>query len=376
MFGLILIGVITALYISRITKWISRVAVASKVISDGDLTVVIDEDMLKRTDEIGVLAHSFNHMKDELRKIAGNIIDTASEMTSSSEMLAEATSQSSITAEDIARAIEEVAKGAMDQARDTEKGTEEVVSLGRVIEDNQHAINNLYENAQDMIGVVHTGTTSMQTLDQQAQRTSDEISTITESISSTYKSVNRIKEVSSFIASISEQTNLLALNASIEAARAGEHGRGFAVVADEIRKLAEQSKNSTQEIDVALKTLNTDAENLVRVADELRGVVSEQLLGVNMTNKQFEAIRQAIDAIVKKIETIDRAGSFMLEKKDHIMEVITSLAAIAQENAASTEETSASTEEQTANILEMNRKSEELAQLAAKLKRTSEYFKI
>lgn len=376
MLGLLAIGTITALYINRITQWIHKVAEASSEISEGNLALRIDPGMLKRSDEIGVLSKSFEHMKEALRKIASSIVETSEQMNTSAEMLQEATNQSSVTAEDIARAIDEVAKGAMDQARDTEKGSEEVINLGNILEDNQHALNALADSAHGMIAVVQRGTASMQSLDQQAKRTSEEITTITGSIDNTYASVNRIKEVSGLIASISEQTNLLALNASIEAARAGEHGRGFAVVADEIRKLAEQSKNSTHDIDEALKKLNADAENLVRVAEELKAVVTEQLLGVNQSSQQFIEIRNTIDTIVNRIETIDRSGAAMLEKKDHIMEVMTNLSAIAEENAASTQETSASTEEQSANIAEMHHKSEELAELAAKLKEASSYFKL
>lgn len=374
--GLIIIGFITAFYISNITKWIKNVADASKLISEGNLAISIDSNMLRREDEIGVLAQSFEHMKEELRQIAINIVETSEEVSASSNMLKESTSQSAITSEDISRAIQEVAQGATDQARDTEKGTEEVVNLGVIIEANQNQLNQLAENAQEVIKVVKLGTESMQKLDDQANRTNQEMDVITVSIGSTYKSVGRIKEVSGLIASISEQTNLLALNASIEAARAGEHGRGFAVVADEIRKLAEQSKNSTLDIDNALSVLNKDAENLVEVSEKIRIVVTEQLEGVTMTTEQFEAIRQSIDDIVNRIETIDQAGLDMQTKKDHIMEVMTNLSAIAEENAASTEETSASTEEQSASIHEMSDKSEELAKVAIKLKELASYFKI
>ena len=376
MVGLIIIGFITAFYISNITKWIKNVADASKLISEGNLAISIDSNMLRREDEIGVLAQSFEHMKEELRQIAINIVETSEEVSASSNMLKESTSQSAITSEDISRAIQEVAQGATDQARDTEKGTEEVVNLGVIIEANQNQLNQLAENAQEVIKVVKLGTESMQKLDDQANRTNQEMDVITVSIDSTYKSVGRIKEVSGLIASISEQTNLLALNASIEAARAGEHGRGFAVVADEIRKLAEQSKNSTLDIDNALSVLNKDAENLVEVSEKIRIVVTEQLEGVTMTTEQFEAIRQSIDDIVNRIETIDQAGLDMQTKKDHIMEVMTNLSAIAEENAASTEETSASTEEQSASIHEMSDKSEELAKVAIKLKELASYFKI
>ncbi|GAB6107214.1 methyl-accepting chemotaxis protein [Fusibacter bizertensis] len=374
--GLLIIGLITAFYISSITKWIKNVAGASKSIAEGNLTIKIDDNMLKREDEIGVLAKSFEHMQEGLRKIAMSIVQTSEEVSASSDMLKESTFQSAITSEDISRAIQEVAKGATDQARDTEKGSEEVDNLGKIIEKNQVQLNQLAENAEQVIKVVKLGTESMQKLDEQANKTNKEMDIITTSIDSTYKSVGRIKEVSGLIASISEQTNLLALNASIEAARAGEHGRGFAVVADEIRKLAEQSKNSTVDIDKALGLLSKDAENLVDVSEKIRIVVTEQLEGVVMTTEQFSMIRQSIDDIVTKIESIDQAGVEMQTKKDHIMEVMTNLSAIAEENAASTEETSASTEEQSASIHEMSEKSEELATVAIKLKEVASYFKI
>lgn len=374
--SLLVIGAIIFIYIKRVTASISKVSEAAKLISNGDLTFDVDASLMKTEDEISILARSFQHMKDELKVIASQIIETSEKMTTSSEELSESSEQSAITSEDIARAVEEIARGASDQAKDTEKGSAEVIALGGIIEKTQSAIELLDVEAKKVIHVVSQGTQSMSKLDDQTKKTHQEVSIIGEGIGSTYKSVNRIKEVSAFIASISEQTNLLALNASIEAARAGEHGRGFAVVADEIRKLAEESKKSTEEIDVAIKTLNGNAENLVSVAENLKTVINEQLNDVKLTSDQFNDIRLAIDVIVNEISSMNQSSGDMSDKKNHIMGVMTNLAAIAEENAASTEETSASSEEQTAAIHEISRMSESLAALAVELKKASMYFKI
>ena len=374
--SLLLIGIVVYVYISKVTASISMVSAAAKRISDGDLTFNIEPSLLKKEDEIGVLAHAFQHMKEELKHIASQIVTTSQKMHQSSEELSDSSSQSAITSEDIARAVEEIARGAADQAKDTEKGSVEVIALGNIIEKTQGAILLLSTDARRVLEVVGHGTESMALLDQQAQRTHKEIGVIGEGIGSTYKSANRIKEVSAFIASISEQTNLLALNASIEAARAGEHGRGFAVVADEIRKLAEESKKSTQEIDVAIHKLNSDAENLVSVAESLKMVVDEQLKGMTTTSEQFKDIQNAIDSIVVEINNMTLSSDEMSEKKNHIMGVMTNLSAIAEENAASTEETSASSQEQTATIHEISRMSDSLSILAVELKKASEYFKL
>ena len=148
------------------------------------------------------------------------------------------------------------------------------------------------------------------------------------------------------------------------------------MVADEIRKLAEESKKSTKEIDVAIQKLNHDAENLVAVADILKVIVDEQLKGVALTSEQFGDIKNAIDSIVVEINTMTVSSQEMSEKKNHIMSVMTNLSAIAEQNAASTQETSASSEEQTATIHEISRMSEGLSELASELKKASEYFKL
>lgn len=374
--SLLIIGIIVYLYISNVTGAISLVSESARYISEGNLAAAIDSKLLNKEDEIGTLAKSFSQMKDELSTIAKQIVDSSQRIGKASSELHNGAEQSAITSEDIARAVEEIARGASDQAKDTEKGSAEVMELGNIIERTQAAIAILTEDAKRVLHVVGEGTQSVQHLDQQAQTTHKEIGVIGEGISSTYYSVNRIKEVSSFIASISEQTNLLALNASIEAARAGEHGKGFAVVADEIRKLAEESKKSTQEIDVAIHKLNVDAENLVTVAESLKNVINEQQKGMTTTKDQFSDIQSAIESIVAEINKMSGSSSEMYNKKNHIMEVMINLSAIAEENAASTEQTAASSEEQTAAMHEISRMSEELDALAVELKVASQYFKL
>lgn len=374
--GLIFIALLIFIYVGRVTLAVAKVANAASVIATGDLTVEIDPKLLSRHDEIGHLAKAFNEMKNNLKGIAVELLDTATEVNESANTLTTVTDQASITAEDIAKTIEEIAKGATDQAKDTESGSSEVAAFGYVIENNESAIEVLNMEAKSVIDVVRIGADSMKTLDQQAKSTGSEIKVISEGITATYNSVNRIKEVSGFIAGISEQTNLLALNASIEAARAGESGRGFAVVADEIRKLAEASKQSTNEIDEAVKKLIYDAEHSVQIADNLNVTIRKQLEGMNLTSDQFEQIRNAIERIVSLIEDMANSSKTMLSSKSRIMDVMSNLSAIAEENAASTEETAASTEEQTAAIIEISRMTEQLSVLSTKLRGVAEQFKL
>lgn len=374
--GILFLAALTYWYIHKVTLAISKITSAAAVIATGDLDVTIDEKLLSRHDEIGHLSKSFEDMKLNLRAIVLDLLENSTHVNDSASKLTTVAEQASVTADDIGRTVEEIAKGASDQAVDTERGSAQIIEFGGAIESNQRAISHLNEEAKGVIDVVGIGTASMNHLSQQAKKTGEEVKFISEGIVATYNSVSRIKEVSSFIASISEQTNLLALNASIEAARAGDAGRGFAVVADEIRKLAEASKQSTNEIDEAVKKLIGDAEHSVEIANSLNSVIESQLESVLKTSDQFSQISGTVERIVTLIEDMDHSSKQLYEGKERMIDLMTNLSAIAEENAASTEETAASTEEQTAAINEIANMIEQLTALSRNLRTIAEQFKL
>ena len=178
------------------------------------------------------------------------------------------------------------------------------------------------------------------------------------------------------IASISEQTNLLALNASIEAVRVGEHGRGFVVVADEIRKLAEQSKETTAIIDQMVHLLKNDAETAVQKMNQMNEIVKEEQLSVVKTRETFGQISDAIKRSEEMVTLINETSLLMEESKIRVMNNIDTLSAVAEENAASTEEASAAIEEQTASAEQIADASEDLSEMAQTLQTLIQKFKV
>jgi methyl-accepting chemotaxis protein len=178
------------------------------------------------------------------------------------------------------------------------------------------------------------------------------------------------------ITAIATETNLLSLNASIEAARAGEHGRGFAVVASEIQKLAEESNTSALQISKIIDNLLQESEETVRIMGEVDEIVREQKAKLEETKSIFELVTEGVQSTRKETESIEAQARACDKSREQVMEVISSLSAISEENAASTEQTMASTEELSSMMIELASSANKLNEMAAILEGDIKKFTI
>ena len=167
------------------------------------------------------------------------------------------------------------------------------------------------------------------------------------------ESINKINYISDAIAGITEQTNLLALNASIEAARAGEAGKGFAVVAEEIRKLAEQSKESTDEIKEIVSDISKKSGNSTTAMDESMSMLMEQDKSIESTKEIFNKIVDSIKGLAFSMKLINDSTHDMNGDKEIVTSEINEISNISQEVASVSEEVTASSEEVTATMNEL-----------------------
>ena len=212
-------------------------------------------------------------------------------------------------------------------------------------------------------------------LDDSNAKTAEAIAVVAQNVDATDQSVAKIAAAVNLITEIASQTNLLALNASIEAARAGDAGRGFAVVANEISSLADQSNNSAKQIEDILATLVADSKRSIEKMDEVKKHLQEQQENLKSTQAEFANVSTGIQNTRSQSSMVDGQAKDCDASRTSVIDIISSLSAISQQNAASTQETTASIEELTATINIVAQQATEVQGQAQMLEEAMKFFK-
>ncbi len=359
-----------------LTKPIIELTEVSNIISKLDISKDVPKELLTRNDEVGRLSSAFQILIVKLRETIKHILDLSDNVAGASEELMATSQESAKSAAEVTKTVEELSKGAEEQALNTEEGSLEADRLGESLEKNRTYLKGLNEEAERVIKIVNSGMVEINKLTKISEESKKAIRDIREAIIKSNDQARLIGNASELIANISEQTNLLALNAAIEAARAGEAGRGFAVVAEEIRKLAEKSSKSTNEIDAIVEELQKSSTYVVNSMEKVTGITKIQGESVEKNRDGFKAIDRAINGASIVIAEINEVEREIEDRKVKILDILQNLTAIAEENSASTEEASASMEEQSASTEEIAVSSETLANLADDLKNYMKIFKM
>jgi len=376
---IIIVSLIALAFSNNFTLPIKKMTDINRKLAKGDFSINTEdkiEKYLSRKDEIGIMSRSIQEMVVNINSLINEISESATNVAASSEELTATSNQVAMASDEVAKTIEEIAGGAMDQAKETTEGAEEINVLGTIITTEIELVEMLNNSANTVDVLKEEGFTVLKDLEEKTTENNNAAKEVQEIIIDTNANADKIEAASDMIKGIAEQTNLLALNASIEAARAGEAGRGFAVVADEIRKLAEETNQFAGEISQTIAELSRMTSKGVKTMDKASIIVGAQMTSLDDTHNKFEGISEAIEEVKKIVNELNESTENMLEKKTQIINVIENLSAISEENAAGTEEAAASVEEQTASMAQISEASEELSKLAEDMQQSISRFKI
>ncbi|NLL69760.1 MAG: methyl-accepting chemotaxis protein [Epulopiscium sp.] len=330
----------------------------------GDLTV---QAIIKAKDEFGQAGENFNHMLDNIGSLVEDVREAGNTVLTNSGSLAKITEQTSIANSEVAQAVEEIAKGAIDQAHNTELGATKINELADMIEKVKGSINQIKSVSSETNELSSKGMKVMSLLKDSSKDnvvTAQKLNNVIEEMD---KSSTEIGDITNTISQIADQTNLLALNAAIEAARVGEAGKGFTVVADEIRKLAEESSDSASNIKYLIDRIQEQSKEAVHAVKETERVVEKQNIQVEETEDIFQNIAKSIIKLNQEIIEINHRTENIAKNKDEIIVMIENLSALSEETSAATEEVSASVEEQLASMEEINSYVKDLEELSESL---------
>ncbi len=434
----ILIGLIVSLmftfYIIRnVNRPVRILADLVKRVSEGDLKKKITEiQVFKTNDELEDLGESFKRMYSILKKYLYNFFTFTDKLVETSEILNNNAERNLMAMEQVSSAINQITVGSQEQAGDIQKTAAVIEKLGRVTENikegairqNQNidktmqtingmasaidgVVNRTGLITDDSKGAFAAATEGKNLVDKTIggmQNIKDMVNSLSEKISTLGTWSQEIGEIVQVIEDIAEQTNLLALNAAIEAARAGEHGKGFAVVADEVRKLAENSRRSTDEIRNLVAGIQKQTKTVIDEMD--RGTVQVEE-GTKVAYTAGTALRDIINAVNKVVEQVNEIDEVMenmrnqsgemvgsveiiaaiINENDRVIDELTveskaatesvmNISAIAEENASSTQEVGASTQEVTASTNETKAQINNLNDLAKNLQQASSIFRL
>ncbi|MDO4799896.1 MAG: methyl-accepting chemotaxis protein, partial [Bacillota bacterium] len=340
-----------------------------------EFDVECDKQLLRK-DEVGDMTRALREVNSAVHGLLVEVIESTKSIQSDAADLARLTTQTSKASDEIMRTVDDISRGASEQAGGTDRGNSALNTMNQSLEEIGTLIEDLSQNAAQVEKLKEDSLRSMSSLVKAVENNNEAARHVAEVVLETNASTERISEASNMIHSIANQTNLLALNAAIEAARAGEAGRGFGVVAEEIKKLADESSRSTEDIKSILIELAGKVSQSVETMNEMQRFIETQEFQLQETNSNLQGIAVAIDRMKQLIRDILAKNSELSHRKDETIQVIERLSAISVENASGTEQAKSSLVETADSIREIAEQSGRLEIVADKLAEITSRFQL
>lgn len=380
--GTVILIVVLAVFVAG-SLWLA-VAIARKLkvvigsmdkIADGSLQLEEPKHNEKK-DEISKLLGSANDMVRNFAQIVTGIRRASRELSELSTTFSQSFDTMNEALDQVSGEVASITDNTVSQAEKTQHVQQKVAEIGNAIEAIASNITLLSDSALKMKDCNESAEVIMQQLVEISRQNRQSIDEVQSQTDRTNQSALQIRTATEIIAGIASQTNLLALNASIEAARAGEQGKGFAVVAEEIRTLADQSRESSEQINKIVNELIDNSNVSVEITGKVSQAFEQQNEKIRETETIFTALNQEIESVSTSIQGINSEVGGLNEHKSAIEEKMDSLAAAAETNTASARDTSEAMNEFEALVEECKNATARITSVAAELDENIRKFNV
>ncbi|WP_244905507.1 methyl-accepting chemotaxis protein [Paenibacillus physcomitrellae] len=371
--AVLLLGLIAFMLVRLITRPLANLEKLMEKAAGGDLTV---KGTYLYKDEAGKLTLSFNQMVNSLRSLVIEVNEKSAMLAASSEQLTAVSESAASSTEHISRQIQEISDGTDSQARGSAEVSRTMQEMTKGISRIAESTGELVETSRQSEHNAVTGHEYVTKAIQQMEQIHESVVHLAQAVEELNRKSENIGDITNTINDIAAQTSLLSLNAAIEAARAGEEGRGFAVVAAEVKKLAEQTGQSANNVSSLIGEIQNDTSKLFSTMESSKQYAQTGQATMRDVGHNFENILQNIRELSAQLQDVSAVTEQMSASSEEVLASAETSADIADNAKELSQSVAAAAQEQLASVEEVSGSASHLSGLAQELQASIERFKV